>query len=261
MAYETLLVEQADGIVTVTVNRPQALNALNMTVLKELKAVTREVAASQGEARVMIITGAGDKAFIAGADIKAMEKMDRFGIMAFAELGHSLLDALESLEIPVIAAVNGFALGGGCELAMGCDMILASEKARFSQPEINLGIIPGFGGTQRLARLVGRARAKELIYTGDMISATRAYEMGLVVKLCPHGQVLDEARALAAKLVSKPAFALRQAKKAINRGSDIDIVSAGALEREVFALCFGTEDQKEGMSAFMEKRPPKFTGR
>jgi len=261
MEYHTLLVEKEDGLVTVTLNRPKALNALNLDVLTELKTLIYEELKDAEDVRVIILTGAGEKAFIAGADIKAMEKMDRFDIMAFAELGHTVLDSIEALEVPVIAAVNGFALGGGCEIAMACDMILASENAKFGQPEINLGIIPGFGGTQRLARYIGRSRAKELIYTGDMISAARAYDMGLVVKLCPLGQALEEARGLAAKLTAKSGFALRQAKKAINKGCDLDLLSAGALEREIFALCFGTEDQKEGMRAFLEKRKPTFTGR
>ena len=261
MEYITLLVEKANGIATVTINRPEALNALNLDVLKELKALVNGELKGAEDVRVVILTGAGEKAFIAGADIKAMEMMDRFDIMTFAELGHAVLDSLEALEVPVIAAVNGFALGGGCEIAMACDMIIASENARFGQPEINLGIIPGFGGTQRLPRYIGRGRAKELIFTGDMISAARAYEMGLVVRLSPTGKALEDARKLAAKLTSKPAFALRQAKKAVNRGCDLDMASAGVLEKEVFALCFGTEDQKEGMKAFMEKRKPAFTGR
>jgi len=261
MEYSTLLVEKTEGIATVTINRPEALNALNLDVLRELKALVHDELKGAEDVRVVILTGAGEKAFIAGADIKAMEQMDRFDIMTFAELGHTVLDSLEALEVPVIAAVNGFALGGGCEIAMACDMIIASENARFGQPEINLGIIPGFGGTQRLPRYIGRGRAKELIYTGDMISAERAYEMGLAVRLCPAGQALEDARKLAAKLASKPAFALRQAKKAINRGCDLDMASAKILKKEVFALCFGTEDQKEGMKAFMEKRKPEFTGR
>ena len=259
MNFENLLVEIADGIAVVTINRPKALNALNEQTLRELQFAFTQFA-SNDRAQVIIITGSGEKAFVAGADIAAMQPLSAIDARQFAQLGHEVMRSIEGCPKPVIAAVNGFALGGGCELALGCDIRIASENARFGQPEVNLGVIPGFGGTQRLARLVGKGRALELIFTGDMIDAAEAYRIGLANKMVPLGDLLVTARQLAAKIISKGPFAVKLAKEAVRNGLEMDLARANQYEADLFGLCFASADQKEGMQAFLEKRPAKFTG-
>ena len=259
MDYKNVVIEREGAVAVLKVNRPQALNALNQETLQDLIAAFSEL--DQDPAvRVIILTGEG-KAFVAGADIKEMVPYTAAEARKFSETGHVLMAAMEKLEKPIIAAVNGFALGGGMELALACDFILASEKAQFGQPEINLGIIPGFGGTQRLSRLVGRAQAKELIYTGDMIGAQAAKDLGIVNKVFPAAVLLDETKKVAAKISGKGALTLRLAKSTINLGFNVDLEVGCAFERDAFALCFSHEDQKEGMNAFLEKRKPTFTSK
>jgi enoyl-CoA hydratase len=259
MTFNTILLDIQDGIATITVNRPKALNALNPEVIAELGQAVKAISANK-DVRVLILTGAGDKAFVAGADIGAMSQMTPLQAKRFSGAGHEVLLALEALEIPVIAAVNGFALGGGTEIAMACDFIYASEKAKFGQPEINLGIIPGFGGTQRLPRLVGKGWAKEIVLTGDMISAQQAKEIGLVNKVFPPEALMDEVLKTARLLASKGRASLRAAKQAMNKGYDVDLRSACAMEVDAFAVCFTSPDAKEGLTAFLEKRKPELKG-
>ena len=258
--YETLLFEASDGIGVLTLNRPKALNALNAQLMSELQAFVSKVA-TDPEIKVLIITGAGEKAFVAGADITEMQPKSAVEGRDWAKFGQQVFDQIENLPQPVIAAVNGFALGGGNELAMACDIRIASEKAKFGQPEVNLGITPGFAGTQRLPRLIGKGRAKELIFTGEPIDAAEAYRIGLVNKVVPPEELLPAARDLAKKIIAKGEIAVRQCKAAINRGMEMDLASGTAYEAEVFGLCFATADQKEGMRAFIEKRKPVFSGK
>jgi enoyl-CoA hydratase len=260
MAYENIRFESADAIGLLTIDRPKSLNALNPDTLREILRCLRDIRRT-GTLRALIVTGAGDKAFVAGADIAAMRAMSVIEAKEMARLGQRVTSALEDLALPVVAAVNGFALGGGMELAMACDLVVASEKARFGQPEINLGIIPGFGGTQRLARRVGAPRAREMIYGGEMIDAETARLWGLVNRVVKPEALLPEARKLAATLAAKPPIALGQAKLAIGHGLDVDLESGLRLEAEAFAVTFSTEDRSEGMDAFLEKRPAKFGGR
>ena len=259
VAYHNLRLEVQDGIAEITLDRPKALNALNTPTLSELEQALQVVAGDQ-RVRVLIITGAGEKAFVAGGDISEMAELQPEGARKFAALGHRVFLALESLPQATIAAVNGFALGGGCELALACDLIYASEKAKLGQPEVNLGVIPGFGGTQRLTRLVGKARAKELIFTGEMIDAAKAKEIGLVLEVLPPDRLLPHCREVAQRIASKGPLAVAQAKRAIEFGADADLRSAMELERQAFGLLFGTADQKEGMRAFVEKRKASFRG-
>ena len=259
MDYANLLIEVADGVAVVTINRPAALNALNAAVLHELSAAIEELKKDAAVACV-ILTGSGSKAFVAGADIAAMQPLDAVTAASFARLGHGVLSAIETCPKPVIAAVNGFALGGGCELAMACDIRIASESARFGQPEVNLGVIPGFGGTLRLARLVGKGRAKELIFTGDMIDAQEAYRIGLANKVVAAEELLPTARKMALKIATKGPIAVRYAKESVDAGLEMDIDRAARFEADLFGLCFATADQKEGMLAFLEKRPAQFKG-
>lgn len=260
MAYDNLSFEQDGAIGILTVNRPKSLNALNPATLAELAACLETVRADDG-VRCLILTGAGGRAFVAGADISVMVSMSPLEGKKFAALGLGVARGLEELPIPVIAAVNGFVLGGGIELALACDLIVAADTAKFGQPEINLGVIPGFGGTQRLARRIGLPLARELIYTGDMIDAETARRYGLVNRVVPVAACLDEAKTLARTLAGKPPVAIRQAKAAINAGSDMDLQNGCRFETEAFALSFSTADKAEGMSAFLEKRAPKFTGK
>ncbi len=255
MAYQNLLFQKENGIGIVTINRPQAANALNDQAYEELYQLFQEVD-KDNEVRVVIITGSGEKAFVAGTDITNMAKLSAAEARAFAYKLKKTFDIIWSMDKPVIAAVNGYALGGGAELAMSADIIYASENARFGQLEINVGIIPGSGGTQRLQRLIGINRAKELIYTGKMIDAKTAYEYGLVNKVIPIADLMKEAKALAATLLEKSGAILKLAKTAINNGSNVDLNTALNVEIECFAQCFATEDQKEAMKAFMEKRKP-----
>lgn len=260
MTYENLLFEQDGTIGILTINRPKSLNALNPTTLREMAACL-EAVRQERSIRCLLITGAGDRAFIAGADISAMVSMSPVEGKVFSALGLSVARTLEELPIPVIAAVNGFALGGGTEMALACDLIIAADKAKFGQPEINLGVIPGFGGTQRLARRIGLPRARELIYSGDMIDAETAFRYGLVNKVLPLADLMTEAKALAQKFAAKPPIAIQQAKTAINAGIDMDLENGCRFENEAFALTFATEDKVEGMKAFLEKREAKFQGR
>jgi enoyl-CoA hydratase len=259
MEYANLLVSIDGTIATVTVNRPKALNALNRETHQDLQrafdALEQDVAV-----KVIILTGAGKKAFVAGADIAQMQPLNALEGRAFAQLGQKVFKTIEDSSKPVIAAVNGFALGGGCELAMACDIRLASENAKFGQPEVNLGVIPGFAGTQRLARLIGKGRAKELIFTGDMIDAQEAYRLGLINKVLPQEQLLEAAQKMAMKIASKGSIAVSLSKDAINKGLEMDLDKASAYEAELFGLCFATADLKEGMLAFLEKRAANFKG-
>lgn len=254
--YENIKVEIKDKIAYITIDRPKALNALNMDVLNELSCAFYDIDQDDSVYSV-ILTGEG-KAFVAGADIAQMNEMNAIEGRQMMIAGHDVMNAIENLSKPVIAAVNGFALGGGCELAMACDIRIASEKAKFGQPEVNLGIIPGFGGTQRLSRLVGKGMAKYLIMTAEIISAEQAKEIGLVEKVVPAEELLNEAKKLADTINSKAPIAISSAKLAINKGYDLDMSSASALEIETFTAPFASDDKKEGMSAFLEKRDAKF---
>jgi enoyl-CoA hydratase len=260
MAEELVLLEVSGGVGLVTINRPQALNALNPEVLIRLREVLLECE-GRDDVGAVIITGAGEKSFVAGADIAAMKEFGPREALAFAELGQGVFGTIEQMSKPVIAAVNGYALGGGTELAVSCDIVLASEKARFGTPEVNLGVFPGFGGTQRLTRLVGKARAKEIIFSGEMFDAPRALAIGLINRICPPEELLDEARNMAKTIMSKGPVAVGLAKRSIESGADLDLDKALLIERTLFAQCFSTADQKEGMTAFLEKREPKFKGK
>lgn len=260
MSYENLLLEIEAEIAVVTINRPKAMNALNEQTLLELQDAFADFAVNDA-VQVIIITGSGTKAFVAGADIAAMSSLSALEARQFAKLGHQLMRSIEAGQKPVIAAINGFALGGGCELALGCDIRIVADRARFGQPEVNLGVIPGFGGTQRLTRLIGKGRALELILTGDMIDAAEAYRIGLANKVVPQEELLKTAKEMAAKIISKGPFAVRLAKEAINNGLEMDLDRANQYEAELFGLCFASLDQKEGMAAFLEKRSAKFLGK
>ncbi|MDR0284478.1 MAG: enoyl-CoA hydratase/isomerase family protein [Propionibacteriaceae bacterium] len=249
-----VLYEVADQVATITINRPEALNALNGDVLKDLGSAVAQAAADR--VRAVLVTGAGEKAFVAGADIAAMATMTPREAQAFSELGNTVFRQVERLPMPTIAVVNGFALGGGCELALSCDVRLASVKAVFGQPEVGLGITPGFGGTQRLARTVGIGLAKEIIFSGRNIDATRALAIGLVNSVYEPAELMPAALKMAAGIAAKAPVAVRAAKAAINLGIQTDIDSGIALEAAYFATCFATEDQTEGMTAFVEKRKP-----
>ncbi len=259
MSENPVLLSREGDLAIVTINRPDKLNALNREVLAGLLRVVEELTAAGG-VRAMVLTGAGEKAFVAGADIAAMRTMGPAEAKAFSDLGHRLGDRMESAPFVVIAAVNGFALGGGCEMALACDLIYASDKSRFAQPEVNLGVIPGFGGTQRLSRRVGVGKARELLYTGDMIDAAEALRIGLVEAVVAHGTVVEHAKGVAKKIASKGPLAIQQAKAVMRRG-DAGLASANELEAQAFAMLFGTEDLKEGMGAFLEKRAATFAGR
>lgn len=257
MAYQNILVEKDNGIGIVTINRPQALNALNNDSFIELYQAFQEIENDPG-VRVVIITGSGEKSFIAGSDVTAMANLNATEARVFAGNAGKTCDLIYGLSKPVIAAINGFALGGGCEVAMCADLRIASENARFGQPEINLGIIPGSGGTQRLTRLVGIARAKQLVFTGELIDANTAFSMGLVNKVVPLANLMTEAKELAKKVLSKSSVTLSLAKIAVNNGANVDLSTGLEIELQCFAQCFATEDQKEGMKAFLEKRKPQF---
>ena len=258
MTYENLLIQIDSGIATI--NRPKAMNALNEKTLLELQDIFVSVAEDVA-VKVVILTGSGEKAFVAGADIAAMQPLSALEARQFAKLGHRVMSAIERCPKPVIAAVNGFALGGGCELALGCDIRIVAENARFGQPEVNLGVIPGFGGTQRLARLIGKGRALELILTGEMIDAAEAYRIGLANKVVPLDQLLDTTKKMASAIISKGSYAVQLAKEAVHNGLELDLDRANQYEAELFGLCFATADQKEGMQAFLEKRQAEFKGK
>jgi len=260
MPYETVRLERDGNVAVITINRPDKLNALNPQVCRDLLGALNEAACDDAVGAI-VLTGAGDKAFVAGADIAAMSKMSPMEGRAFADLGHAIGDTIAGCPKPVIAAVNGFALGGGTELAIACDVIYASERAKFGQPEVKLGIIPGFGGTQRLARLVGLQKAKELVLSGDTIDAAEALRIGLVCAVVPHAELLDKAKDLARRMAAAGPLAVGQAKRAMNHGYDLSLPAALELEKQTFAALFGTQDQQEGMGAFLAKRKPAFQGK
>ena len=257
MSFNNILLKKEEGIGFITINRPQYLNALDKTTVEELAEVI-ELAAADDEIKVIILTGAGDKAFVAGGDIAFMQEMTPVEARGFARFGQAVLRKLESMPKPVIAAINGFCLGGGCELAMACDFSIASTKAKFGQPEVGLGVTPGFGGTQRLPRLIGLGRARQLLYTGDTIDAEEALRIGLVNEVVPDGDLMNYVINIARRIIAKGQMAVRFSKAAINNGTQTDIDRAMTIEVDIFALCFSTEDQKEGMNAFIEKRKPQF---
>jgi enoyl-CoA hydratase len=261
MDFKNILLEQPEaGIYLLTVNRPKALNALNAATLDEIAAALSKVAADDA-ARALLVTGAGDKAFVAGADIAEMRNATIEQARDFSERGVRVMHALEALPVPVIALVNGYALGGGCELALACDWILAADHAVFGQPEVNLGIPPGFGGTQRLPRRIGPARALELLTTARQVKAEEAAAIGLANQVCPSSELRAKGLEMARTIASKGPVAVRLAKQAVQRGANLDLFAACALETDLFAQAFATQDQKEGMSAFLERRPAKFSGR
>lgn len=258
-SYENILLDSKEGIATITFNRPKALNALNRALLGELSDALDDIAGDE-EIRVLILTGAGDKAFVAGADISELATFDALQGKVFARQGQQVFAKLQELSIPVIGAVNGFALGGGSEIALACDFIYASENAKFGLPEITLGLIPGFGGTQRLPRLIGPNRAKEMIYTGKMISAAEAQSIGMVNQLLPAEGLMDAVMETAKAIAAKGKVSLRAAKGAINTGLNADLDTGCRIECDAFALCMASEDAKEGTKAFLEKRKPEFKG-
>lgn len=258
MSYNTLLFEKSDGVALLTFNRPDKLNALNGEMAAELDQALDSLA-RDSEVRVLVLTGQG-RAFISGADIRTFVELDPLSGKRFAERAQEVVFKLERLDIPVIACVNGFALGGGLEVAMACDFIYAADTARFGQPEINLGIIPCVGGTQRLARLVGKGLAKELCLTGRLIDAAEAKAVGLAARIFPPEALLPETLKTARALAEKGRVALRAVKQVINRGFEVDLLSGCAMEIDAFALCLASPDAREGARAFLEKRPPKFTG-
>jgi enoyl-CoA hydratase len=257
---ELVAIERTGAVATVTIQRPDKLNALNARVVADLTQAFTALAASADPVRAAVLTGAG-KAFVAGADIAEMATLSTMEAKRFADAGNALGALLEALPFPVIAAVNGFALGGGCELALACDFIYAAEGAKLGQPEVNLCIIPGFGGTQRLLRRVGAARARELVYTGDMITAEQALVIGLVNAVHPAAELLPRAREAALKIASRAPLAVAAAKRVMLRGEALDLPAACELEAQAFAALFGSEDQRAGMKAFVEKAKASFTGR
>ncbi|MFO8085438.1 MAG: enoyl-CoA hydratase-related protein [Desulfobacterales bacterium] len=260
MPYENIFLDVEENIALITFNRPKQLNALNNALFDEFSDALDHI--SNNEAvRVLILTGTGDKAFVAGADIREIARCNTLSAKLFAEKGQRVILKLQQLAIPVIAAVNGYALGGGSEIVLACDFAYASETAMFGLPEITLGLIPGFGGTQRLTRLIGTARAKEMIYTGKMISAAKAYEYGIINKVCAPESLMDEINKTAQKITSKGRVSLRAAKEVMNSGMNADLETAMAMEANAFALCMASEDAMEGTSAFLEKRQPVFKGK
>lgn len=258
MSYRGIILERRDRIAILTVNRPEVLNALDPPTWEEIGAAVRDVERDP-DIRVLIVTGAGEKAFVAGSDIRSLRERSMWDVLRYSS--QDVLTELENMPKPVIAAVNGYALGGGCELAMACDIRIAADTARFGQPEVNLGIIPGAGGTQRLARLVGLGKAKELIFTGDIIDAYEAERIGLVNKVVPRDQLMDAAFQMAEKILAKGPLAVAMAKRVIQGGSNVDLPSGLAMEKLGQTILFATEDRREGMDAFLEKRKAQFQGR
>ncbi|RXI40880.1 crotonase [Clostridium tetani] len=256
---KNIILKKENGIAEITINRPKSLNALNSETLNELGVAIKDISEND-DVKVVIITGAGEKAFVAGADITEMENLNAKQGRELARLAQKVFSDIEHMPQIVIAAVNGYALGGGCELSMACDIRLASKNAKFGQPEVNLGITPGFAGTQRLPRLVGKGTAKELIFTTDMIDAEEAYRIQLANKVYESEELMDKARELAQKIMNKAPYAVSLAKAAINDGMNMDTESAYKYEADIFGLCFATEDQKEGMKAFLQKRKSNFKG-
>ena len=257
MSYKTLLIDTEDNIATVTINRPEKLNALNTEVMNDLDTIFEELKNNE-QIYVVILTGSGEKAFVAGADIKELSNLDMNKAKEFSERGQTVFNKIEKFDKPVIAAINGFALGGGCELALACHIRLVSDNAKFGQPEVNLGIIPGYGGTQRLTRLINSGRAMEYTLTADMIGAEEAYRIGLANKVYPQSELMDQAKNMAKKITAKGQQAIRLAINAIKSVDQLTLTEGQNLEASLFALCCGSEDFKEGTSAFLEKRKPSF---
>lgn len=259
MTFENIQLEKKNIATVLTINRPQALNALNDQVLSELSQAFKQIE-SDKSTRVLIITGAGEKSFVAGADIKAFESMTPSQAVIFAEKGQKIFRHLEIMRVPTIAAVNGFALGGGCELAISCDFIIASTKAKFGLPEVSLGLIPGFGGTQRLARYVGLPLARELTMTGRQMAAEEALKVGLVNRVVEPEQLLTTCLEIAEMIATRSPIAVSKAKESMNHGYDMDLDSGLHFERDAFSELFRTQDVREGVKAFIEKRKPEFKG-
>lgn len=256
LEFNNILFSKEGSIAYITMNREESLNALNLKTIEELDKAL-DIIQEDDDVYLFILTGRG-RAFVAGADILEMKELNSEGARKFAEIGQRVFRKIELMEKPSIAAVNGFALGGGCELSMACDIRIASNKAKFGQPETGLGVTPGFSGTNRLSRLVGLAKAKELIFTCDIISAEEAFRIGLVNMVVDSEELMDRANEMAAKIISKGQLAIRYSKTAINRSYETDIETGNLIEKDLFGLCFATEDQKEGMRAFVEKRKPDF---
>jgi enoyl-CoA hydratase len=257
--FDTLLIEKTGSIAQITLNRPSVLNALNRQAITDLAAVMEEVRADDA-IRGVILTGSGNKAFAAGSDINELSQLTVFEAKAMAREGQALMDLIESLGKPVIAALNGYAIGVGCELALACTMRVAAEHARLSQPEVRLGLIPGFGGTQRLPRLIGRGRALQMILSGDMTDAREAYRIGLVDEIVPKDRLIERAEAIVATIATNAPLAVRYSPEAVNNGMEMTQAQGLQLEAALFAVAVSTEDLKEGTAAFLEKRKPHFTG-
>jgi enoyl-CoA hydratase/carnithine racemase len=250
----------SDHIAVITINRPKVLNALNMATMEELRVAFHDIKNDDGT-RVVILAGAGEKAFVAGADINELATQDAVTGMKYGHRGQSVLNLIENLGKPVIACINGFALGGGCELALACTMRFASENAKLGQPEVKLGILPGYGGSQRLPRLVGKGLAMQHILTGEMISAQEAYRIGLVNEVTAAAELIPRAEAIAAKIIANAPLAVQYAMEAVNRGMEMTLAEGLFLEATLFGVCCATEDKKEGTAAFLEKRPAAFKGK
>jgi enoyl-CoA hydratase len=260
MAYENILFETKNSLAYVTINRPKVLNALNMQTMQELRAVFTELKDDR-EVRVVILTGSGEKSFVAGADIGELQKNNPVEAKEYTHRGQAVLDLIENLGKPVIACINGFALGGGCEIAMACTMRLASENAKLGQPEVKLGIIPGYGGTQRLPRLVGKGIAMQLLLTGDMISAQEAHRIGLINEVVAAAELIARAEAIAQSIIKNAPLAIQYCLEAVNHGTEMTQAEGLYLEATLFAVCCATEDKKEGTTAFLEKRAANFAGK
>jgi enoyl-CoA hydratase len=260
MTYENLLFKKQGNIAYVTINRPKVLNALNMATMQELRCAFTDLKDDR-EVRVVILTGSGEKSFVAGADIGELQKNNPVEAKEYTHRGQAVLDLMENLGKPVIACINGFSLGGGCELAMACTMRLASENAKLGQPEVKLGIIPGYGGSQRLPRLVGKGLAMQLLLTGDMISAQEAHRIGLVNEVHPADQLIPRAEAIAAAIIKNAPLAIQYCMEAVNHGIEMTQQEGLYLEATLFSVCCATEDKKEGTTAFLEKRAANFVGR
>jgi enoyl-CoA hydratase len=260
MTFENILLEKKNAIAYVIVNRPKVLNALNMATMEELRVAFLEIK-DDPSINVAILTGSGEKAFVAGADIGELAKQDPVSGKKFAHRGQAVLDLIENLGKPVIACINGFALGGGCELALACTMRLASANAKLGQPEVKLGILPGYGGTQRLPRLVGKGLAMQMILGGEMITAQEAHRIGLVNEVTAATELIPRAEAIAAKIIANAPLAVQYAMEAVNKGMDMTLAEGQFLEASLFGVCCATEDKKEGTTAFLEKRPAQFKGK
>jgi len=260
MEFKNIILEKSEGIATLRINRPNDLNILTVETLLEMKTAVEDLR-NDRNLKALIITGSGDRLFSAGADIKEMSKMNTIEAREYSELGHEIFASIANLGIPVIAAINAHAIGGACELVLACDIRVASENAKIGMPETGIGITPGWGGMQRLSRLVGVDKAKELVFTGELIEAKEAERIGLVNKVVPPDKVEAVAREIASKIANRAPVAIRLAKDAINRGAEMDLEKALDYDSEVFAIACSTEDQKEGMKAFLEKRKPEFRGK